>query len=166
MRDLQSGPAASRARCSGRLASGRILPGGSCGSSGRELGLEPMGKLLTRRVFVVRGAAVAGALALPAGTLARESKTTAVYKLETGCGPGACACHACFNHDFYSLFPSYKAADGNRAHSRCNCAIVKGSLHSGTYVALFGKPGQLFSYRVDSRQPYVQALLKKHPPQF
>jgi hypothetical protein len=125
-----------------------------------------MKHLLTRRVFVVRGAAFAGALALPAGTLARESKTTAVYKLETGCGPGTCACHTCFKHDMYSLFPSFKAADGNRAHIGCNCPIVKGSLHSGTYVALFGKPGQLVSYRADLRQPQVQALLKKHPPQF
>jgi hypothetical protein len=83
----------------------------------------PMERLFTRRVLLARGAAVAGGLALPARTLARESKTTAVYKLETGCGQGACACSACFYHDSNSLFPTEKAADGNRAVSVQSVAL-------------------------------------------
>jgi hypothetical protein len=122
--------------------------------------------LFTRRVFLVRSAVVAGALALPARTLARTSRTTAVYKLDTGCGQGACACNACFYCDSNSLFPTRKAADGNRAHIGCNCTIVEGSLHYGTYVALFGKPKELVAYKVDRRWPYVQRLLRRHPPQF
>jgi len=89
-----------------------------------------------------------------------------VYKLDTGCGHGACACNACFYHDTNSLFPTAKAANGNRAHIGCNCTIVKGSLHYGTYVALFGAPDRLVSYRADLRQPSVRKLLKRHPPKF
>jgi hypothetical protein len=120
---------------------------------------------LTRRRFVVGGAAAAGALAWPAGMLGAP-KTAEIYRLETGCGDGACACTACRSHDRYSLFPTSKAADGNRAHVGCNCLIRRGSIEYGTYVALFGNPAHLRAYRVDTRARWAQAVLKQHPPKF
>jgi hypothetical protein len=158
--------AAGRTRLAGRLAFRKHLPEDLCGSSGREPGgPTTMERRLTRGRFLAGGAAVAGALAWPARLLAAP-KTTAIYRLETGCGDGSCACGACRRHDRYSLFPSSKAANGNRAHVGCNCLISKGSIDYGTYVALFGNPAHLRAYRVDTRWPWVQAILKQHPPRF
>lgn len=127
-----------------------------------------MEKVLTRRTFVVRGAAVVGALALPRVALA-DPKTIAVYKLDprdSACTGEKCSCNACVKHDANSLFPTAKAANGNRAHKGCNCRIVEGTLHYGTFVALFGNPKHLSSHRIDIRSPRNQAVLKQHPPQF
>jgi hypothetical protein len=120
---------------------------------------------LTRRRFLIRGAALGGALVLPA-RLRAAPKTAAVYRLDTGCGQGSCACNACFRHDTSSMFPSWKAANGNRAHIGCNCLIRKGTLEYGAYVALFGNPDHIHSYRADLRSKRVQAILKQHPPKF
>jgi hypothetical protein len=79
-------------------------------------------------------------------------------------GRARLAGHACILHDTYSLFPSWKAANGNRAHNGCNCPIKKGKIETGTYVALFGNPDHLRAYRVDTRRPWVAAILKQHPP--
>jgi hypothetical protein len=124
-----------------------------------------MERVFTRRGFLARAGAVAAALALPLRAFAAP-KTTPIYKLDTGCGNGSCACNACFDYDTHSLFPTQKAADGNRAHIGCNCLIVQGSIQSGAYVSLFGDPNHLANYRVDTRSPRVQALLRKHPAQF
>jgi hypothetical protein len=115
----------------------------------------------TRRGLLARGAALAGALALPARALAAATSTTTVYKLDTGCGHGSCACTACFYHASYSLFPTEKAANGNRAHIGCNCTIRAESLDSNTYVALFGDPSLFRAYRVDTRWPWVRAILDR-----
>jgi hypothetical protein len=124
-----------------------------------------MSQRLTRRTLITRGAAAGAVLVLPSGALS-ASKTLAVFRLETGCGDGACACHACKLHDANSVFPSRKAADGNRAHIGCNCPIHEGTLARGAYIALFGDPDHLHSYRADLRDPQVQAILKKNPPSF
>ncbi len=120
---------------------------------------------LTRRTFVAGGAAAAGTVAWPLTALAAP-KTASIYRLETGCGDGSCACAACRSHDAHSLFPTSKAADGNRAHPGCNCLIRKGTIGYGTSVALFGDPAHLRAYRVDTRARWAQALLKQHPPRF
>jgi hypothetical protein len=90
-----------------------------------------MDRGITRRKLLAGGAAAAGALAIPSRLLAAP-KTADIYRLETGCGSGACACPACFLHDTHSYFPSWKAANGNRAHIGCNCVIRKGSIDYGT----------------------------------
>ena len=82
------------------------------------------------------------------------------------CGHADGACNACRQHDRNSLFPTSKAADGNRAHKGCNCCIQAGTLHYGTYVALFGNPKKLKRYRADKRTARVNALLKNHPAVF
>lgn len=111
------------------------------------------------------------AVAFPGLASARSgsAKTAAVYRLDPhseSCGGGIGSCQACAAHDSHSLFPSAKAADGNRAHNGCDCCILGGLIHYGTYVALFGNPEHLTRYRADTRDHRTQELLKKHPPEF
>jgi hypothetical protein len=120
-----------------------------------------MDRSLTRSRFLVAGAGAAAALAVPARLLA-ASKTTDIFKLE----PNGATCRSCGQHDLYSLFPSDKAANGNRAHPGCNCFVKKGKIDAATFVALFGKPDHLRAYRVDTRWPWVKAILSQHPPSF
>jgi hypothetical protein len=132
---------------------------------------ESMTGSLTRQGFLGRGAAGVAALAFPGLASARKAnaKTAAVFRLDPRserCGGGVGACAACVAHDANSLFPSMKAAKGNRAHNGCDCCVVAGTLHVGTYVALFGNPDRLTRYRADTRDRRTQALLKQHPPQF
>jgi len=125
-----------------------------------------MSQTLTRRTLITRGAVAGAVLVLPARAFS-ASKTLPVFRLETGCGDGACACNACKSHDANSLFPTSKAADGNRAHIGCNCIVDEGTLDRGTYIALFGEPtARLTAFRVDLRDPGVLAVLKNHPPSF
>jgi hypothetical protein len=121
-------------------------------------------KALTRRRFVVTGAAALGSAAVPAlarGGLA-AAKTQPIYKLVRN-GP---TCHACLHHDLNSLFPTRKAANGNRAHVGCNCTIVEGRIDFGTYVALFGNPERIESYRADLRSGRTRAVIKNQEPVF
>ena len=123
---------------------------------------------LTRKKLLATGAGALGALAIPraarsAGPPANASpKQQAVYKLV----PNGPTCKACAKHDANTLFPTKKAANGNRAHTACNCKIVEGTMDYGTYVALFGNPKQLTRYRIDLRDPRNQAVLKNHAPLF
>jgi hypothetical protein len=128
---------------------------------------------LTRGGFVARGAVVVGAVAVPGLARAKppspKATTMTIYRLDadsTKCGGSNGACKACVQHDANSIFPTAKAADGNRAHAGCDCCVVAGSLEYVTYVAVFGKPGHLHRYRADLRSANVRALLKKHPPVF
>jgi hypothetical protein len=129
-----------------------------------------MTEVISRRRFVARGA-VAVALAAPALALGKKRRpaTHAVYRLDPRserCGHGAGSCKNCERYDRNLLFPTRKAANGNRAHKGCNCCIQRGKLHYGTYVALFGNPKKLKRYRADKRTKRVKALLKKHPAVF
>jgi hypothetical protein len=120
--------------------------------------------VLTRKRFVTAGAAALGAAAVPAvarGSLS-AAKTQPVYKLVRN----GHTCKSCLKHDANSLFPSMKAANGNRAHVGCNCNIVAGTLDFGTYVALFGNPKHIESYRADLRSARTRAVLKNHDPVF
>jgi hypothetical protein len=119
------------------------------------------GTVLTRRRLLSSGAAAAGALAIPAVGRAKP-KSQAIFKLV----PNGGTCHSCVDHDRFSLFPSWKAANGNRAHIGCNCKIVKGTVDKGTFVALFGSPDDLRSYRADRRSTRTRAILKNHEPSF
>jgi hypothetical protein len=124
-----------------------------------------MSQGLTRRKLIAQGAAAGAVLAFPTRALSAK-KTLPIFRLLTGCGDGSCACNACKIHDAKSLFPTWKAANGNRAHIGCNCTIDEGTIEKGTWVALFGEPTSLTAYRVDLRNPHVNALVKKHPPSF
>src|SRR5262249_32320172 len=135
------------------------------GSPSRVVRNRSMSEVLTRRTLIARSAAAGAVLVLPARALS-ASKTLPVFRLETGCGDGWSACGPRKAHDKSSLFPTQKAADGNRAHPGCNCVIREGTLDRGTHIAVFGNPDHLRSYRADLRVPVVQALLKNHPASF
>lgn len=117
--------------------------------------------LLTRRGLLASGAAAAGALAVPAVARAKP-RTQAIFKLT----PNGGTCKACAKHDAASLFPTAKAADSNRAHIGCNCAVIPGTIEYGTFVALFGAPGKLRSYRADLRSTRTREVVKNHAPVF
>jgi hypothetical protein len=134
-----------------------------CGSPGRSTGGGM--ETLTRRSLLVRAGGAGALLAFPA-LAAAQPKTVSVFKLDTGCGDGACACAACKAHDANSLFPSGKTANGNRAHVGCNCVVVEGTLDRGAYIALFGDPDRLRVYRADRRDRKTAAVLRQHPPTF
>ena len=105
-----------------------------------------------------------GAVAVPEAARGAlpAAKTQAVYKLV----PNGHTCRACLKHDVNKVFPTAKAANGNRAHVGCNCTIVAGVLDYGTYVALFGNPKHIESYRADLRSARTRAVLKNHAPVF
>jgi hypothetical protein len=130
-----------------------------------------MATVLTRRGFVARGGAALGALAFPALAAARRAapKTVAVYRLDPHsehCGGGVGSCKACVSYAGRMIFPTSKAAAGNRAHHGCDCCVVGGTIDYGTYVALFGNPKHLTQYRADTRDHRTQAILKNHQPNF
>jgi hypothetical protein len=127
-----------------------------------------MTDVLTRKRFVGRGVIVLGALAAPARALAaKRPKTQTVYRLHPKGGKGD-ACKACVRHAANNLFPTRKAANGNRAHKGCDCQIQAGKIDYETYVALFGPPAKKKKkrYRADKRKPAIRAILKKHPARF
>ena len=136
-----------------------------------------MDERLTRRNLLVRGAALAGAAALPAACGGKSSSPSptpngaaaagrmTAYRLDpvdakckrTKSG-GRCACGACYAHSRNKLFPTPEAADHNRAHRGCNCRIVAQRLPAGQWVALFGSPHALEVHVVDRRSKKVAAV--------
>ena len=127
---------------------------------------------LTRKKFVARGALTVGALGVPAlarAAMTKVPKTHPVYRLDhrsEHCGHADGSCATCKKYDAAFIFPTRKAANGNRAHKGCNCCIQQGRIHYGTYVALFGNPKKLKHYRADKRTKRVKALLRHHKPVF
>lgn len=118
-------------------------------------------KTLNRRRLLASGLAAAGALAIPT-VASGKPKTRPVFKLV----PNGATCRSCLKHDRASLFPTAKAGNGNRAHIGCNCTLVQGSIDYGTFVALFGDPNDLRSYRADLRSTRNRAIIKNHEPVF
>src|SRR5438132_5874293 len=125
---------------------------------------------ITRKDLITVGAGAFAALAVPAAVRAAtkpvppppQPQPQPVYKLV----PNGHTCRACGKHDSSSLFPTDKAARGNRAHPGCNCTVVAGTMDYGTFVAVFGNPKKLESYRADLRSARIQAVLKNHLPVF
>jgi hypothetical protein len=50
---------------------------------------------------------------------------------------GGGVCNACRNHDMNRFHRTIRAADGNRAHKGCNCAIVPHRIPVATYNKYF-----------------------------
>lgn len=112
---------------------------------------------MERRRFVTAGLlAVGGALVAGPAALAAP-KTRTVFKLDPGCA--GCSCNACEKHAAAKLFADVSAV--RRAHLGCNCAIVQGELHDGTYKALFAHGAE-----VDRRNVRVRSILHNHEPAF
>ena len=132
---------------------------------------------LTRVQLLRRGGVIAAGLAVlgaPAAASAAEtrhrSRKLKVYKLVTrskGCTKREnrkrkCACKARYKHARYKLFPSKKAADGNRAHPQCDCRVKKAfRVKRSTYIALFGPPQNLRRYSADRRKKRTKKLLRR-----
>jgi hypothetical protein len=119
-----------------------------------------------------RAGSAVGALAVPGLARAKakpKPKLHTIYRLDPRserCGHADKSCNTCEKYDRNFLFPTRKAANGNRAHKGCNCCIQAGTLHYATYFALFGNLKKLKRFRADKRTSRVKALLKKHSPVF
>jgi hypothetical protein len=125
----------------------------------------------SRGALIRRSAAVAAGLALlgPAEAIAgrgkpkrpRRPRRLPIYGLDPNRDPSCshedrarhrCSCNACKAHARNRIFPTKKAADGNRAHVGCNCGVVRrGTLPYAVWVALFGSPRKIHRYSVDIR---------------
>jgi hypothetical protein len=122
-------------------------------------------RISRERFLAGAGVGLAG-LALPAVAHGAKEKELPVYRLNPDGGicdgpGGACACAACYAHAASMIFPSTKAANGNRAHVHCNCGIEEaGKLPFGKWVALFGHPKHTLRYTADRRDRKVAAILK------
>lgn len=130
----------------------------------------------SRRSFLTRGAAVAGALAVslgaPGAALAGGRRKKRVYKLAPE-GPhyhcsssqemnhNCLACKACQRHAKNKLFASREAAEKHhhRAHPGCRCGVKRGrKLSRETWRALFRPDGKKHQV-VDKRHRRVQQIL-------
>lgn len=129
----------------------------------------------SRRSFLTRGAAAAGALVVslggPGAALAGPRKKH-VYKLAPEGRHYHCsssqqahhnceACKACHKHARNKLFASRKAAEKHhhRAHPGCRCGVKRGrKLPRETWRALF-RPGDKKHQVVDKRHRRVQRIL-------
>jgi hypothetical protein len=101
-----------------------------------------------RREFL-RLAALAGlAAALPGSALAaaprRKKKTKVVYRLSTHARR---CCKACKGHAANRLYRTRKAADKDRAHPGCNCAIVTQVIDRRLAKHYFEKRRKVFDLR-------------------
>jgi hypothetical protein len=121
---------------------------------------------ISRERFLAGAGTGLVSVALPAvARAATAPKQLVVYRLDPDAGVcdgpnGTCACKACYGHTA-KIFPSTKAADGNRAHLHCNCAIKQAAtIPSGKWIALFGEPNHILRYSADLRERKVQAILK------
>jgi hypothetical protein len=124
----------------------------------------------TRRGFLARALAAGAAglaAALPGSGAFAARKKQAVFVLDPlgpdGCGSCA-SCNACTKHGANKLFASEAAADANRAHPNCDCAIrPAGELPTAVFTALFGHPqpkgGPTQTGAVDRRHQRVAILL-------
>lgn len=111
-----------------------------------------------RRVLGLLGAAGAAGLLRPVEALARRSgereqgsthrKTKTAYRLSTH---GHRVCNACKGHAANRFYRTPKAADGDRAHTGCNCAIVPHPLPAGTYHHFFAGKRDTWDARWEER---------------
>ena len=137
-------------------------------------------RTITRRGLLARGAALIGAVAVPAAcggggsSLSRTTPTTTtaaderltVYRLNVGtagCSSrGTCSCKACAKHAENKVFATSEAANANRAHRYCNCVVGQaGTLPRATYVELFGEPTSIRFEMADRRRPGVADKLRE-----
>jgi hypothetical protein len=123
---------------------------------------------ICRKRFLAGAAVGVAGLALPAVARAAGEKQLPVFRLSPDAGicdgpRGTCACRACYGHT-NKLFPSISAANGNRAHTYCNCGIATAAmLPYGKWVALFGDPRHILRPSVDLRDHEVAAILHGIP---
>lgn len=126
-----------------------------------------MGRIMGRRAFLARSAAVVTSLvaALTGLDVSAKRLPETVYLLDPSASPddpscGGCgACLACEKHAANKLFATHTAADMGRAHANCDCRIVTSTLDYAVWVRLFGPPRHITRNQVDRRWAWVQAVL-------
>lgn len=122
------------------------------------------GSLIRRSALVAAGLALLGPAEAVAGRgwrRRRRPRKLAVYGLDPNRDPSCspedrrrhrCSCNACKAHARNRLFPTREAADRNRAHTGCNCGIVRrGKLPYVVWVGLFGPPHRIRRHSIDLR---------------
>jgi hypothetical protein len=105
-------------------------------------------RMMTRRAFGKSAAASAGLGAAlmratdgAASALPANQSTITVYSffpIEDGV---LTRCRACLSHARYKRFASLEAAEGNRAHPGCKCAIAATSSSTDEFARMFGGVG-------------------------
>lgn len=83
------------------------------------------------------------ALLLPGGASAARRKKKVVFRLSTH---GRRTCGACKGHAANRFYRTMEAADGDRAHLGCNCAIVTQRIKRRLFKRFF-KEGDVFDLR-------------------
>lgn len=116
-------------------------------------GREVAQRAVSRRVLIGSGAAGVGALLVPRvgsaealkGTPAdsRSARSKTAYRLSTR---GRAVCNACKAHAANRFYATWDAAEGDRAHTGCNCRIVTQSLRNGRWVQYFAS-GDVYDLR-------------------
>jgi hypothetical protein len=101
-----------------------------------------------RRGFLVSLAALGLAALLPGPSLGaerrRRKKTKVVFRLSTH---RRRTCKACKGHAANRFYRTRKAADKDRAHAGCNCAIVKQEIDRILAKQLFKGRRKVFDLR-------------------
>lgn len=120
------------------------------GALGQRDGRLDLGRRDFLRIAWTVGAATAAAglpqgIAAAAPETARGSRTRVAWRLSTR---GMVVCNACKGHAANRFYASRDAADGDRAHTGCNCRIVPHSLHRGTWSCMFAR-GDVYDRRWD-----------------
>lgn len=103
-----------------------------------EIGGQVIGR---RRLLGLLGGAGAAGVLRPVDVLAggrrrdhARRRTETAYRLSTH---GHRVCNACKGHAANRFYRTPRAADRDRAHKGCNCAVVPHPLPAGTYNRLF-----------------------------
>lgn len=90
---------------------------------------------------VVAGAALMQVIDVAARSLESEPKMFtmyAFYPIENG---KLAACMACYSHAENKRFASREAAEANRAHPGCNCAMLAIQVSANVFDRMFGGSG-------------------------
>ena len=102
---------------------------------------------VSRRRFLatVGAGGAAAAVTRPIGAGARgRGRTDVAYRLSPG---RQGACNACMAHAANRYYRTPKAADRDRAHRGCSCAIVQHPLPRGAYARMFAGHSDVFDAR-------------------
>jgi hypothetical protein len=115
--------------------------------------------------------AAVGVAAIGFPGLAGAASGVTVYRLDAvhrqgpgGYSKGCAGCNACRNHARNKVFATRKAADAGRAHTNCNCRVIKTSISPRTYARFFGSAEKPSRDVVDLRSIRVRRSLVTGAP--